>query len=300
MKKSIKRLPKCTQNELTVLLELILKYVPTCAKVILYGSYARGNYVIFDKTVTNDGITEVYQSDLDILIIMPTKDYSRAEREVSSHVIPKYNDFMESTRKRHAPASIIVEPIKRVNQNLKISQFFFTDIIKEGVLLYDTGKTEFVKPKALTPQEIYDTSQGYYDREFPLAEDFLLGTKFYNDNEKYVPGSFLLHQSCERYLKVIELVHTHYKPKEHDLEKLIYSLYKYNNELRTVFSMEKNTLENDCFLLLRAAYVDARYSNDFTVTKEQIDYLISRVKLLSDVTIRECERHLKFLKGQIK
>jgi len=43
MKKSIKRLPKRTQEELTVLLDLVCKSIENSQMVILFGSYARGN-----------------------------------------------------------------------------------------------------------------------------------------------------------------------------------------------------------------------------------------------------------------
>lgn len=42
MKRSIKHLPKQTQEELNTLLELITQHVPWCSMIILYGSYARG------------------------------------------------------------------------------------------------------------------------------------------------------------------------------------------------------------------------------------------------------------------
>ena len=47
MKRSIKRLPKRTQEELAVLQELILQYLVNVRMIILYGSYARGEYVMF-------------------------------------------------------------------------------------------------------------------------------------------------------------------------------------------------------------------------------------------------------------
>lgn len=50
MKRSIKRLPKRTQEELAVLQELILQYLVNVRMIILYGSYARGEYVIWDET----------------------------------------------------------------------------------------------------------------------------------------------------------------------------------------------------------------------------------------------------------
>ena len=51
MKKSIKRLPKRTQEELTVLLDLVCKNIENCQMVILFGSYARGNYVLWDTNI---------------------------------------------------------------------------------------------------------------------------------------------------------------------------------------------------------------------------------------------------------
>ena len=51
MKKSIKHLPKRTQEELTVLLDLVCKSVDNCQMIILFGSYARGNYVLWDTKI---------------------------------------------------------------------------------------------------------------------------------------------------------------------------------------------------------------------------------------------------------
>lgn len=53
MKKSIKHLPKRTQEELTALLDLVCKSVDNCQMIILFGSYARGNYVLWDTFEEN-------------------------------------------------------------------------------------------------------------------------------------------------------------------------------------------------------------------------------------------------------
>ena len=69
MKKSIKRLPKRTQEELTVLLDLVRKSIENCQMVILFGSYARGNYVLWDSNI-EFGVHTSYQSDYDILVVV--------------------------------------------------------------------------------------------------------------------------------------------------------------------------------------------------------------------------------------
>ena len=108
MKRSIKRLPKRTQEELAVLQELILSNLTNVRMIILYGSYARGKYVIWDETYDERGGTTYYQSDLDILVICDTRDANKAERHAREVIVPKYDTRMEG--KRHpAPPSIIVE-----------------------------------------------------------------------------------------------------------------------------------------------------------------------------------------------
>ena len=73
-------MPKRTQEELAVLQELILSNLTNVRMIILYGSYARGKYVIWDETYDERGVTTYYQSDLDILVICDTQIKQRGMR----------------------------------------------------------------------------------------------------------------------------------------------------------------------------------------------------------------------------
>lgn len=97
MKKSIKHLPKRTQEELTVLLDLVCKSVDNCQMIILFGSYARGNYVLWDTKI-EFGVRTSYQSDYDILVIT-NGAVKRAERKLE-RITNKYHDLFEY--RRHA------------------------------------------------------------------------------------------------------------------------------------------------------------------------------------------------------
>ena len=153
MKKSIKRLPKRTQEELAVLQELILSNLSNVRMIILYGSYARGKYVIWDVTYDGCGGGTYYQSDLDILVICDTGDATKAERHAREVIVPKYDTRME--RKRHpAPPSIIVETPTTINRAIRRKHYFFYEIIKDGILLYDDGMFQIGKPEKLPYREI--------------------------------------------------------------------------------------------------------------------------------------------------
>lgn len=51
MKNSIAYLPKSKQDGLYYILRLIHKYLPQAEMVIVFGSYARNEYVYFDEHV---------------------------------------------------------------------------------------------------------------------------------------------------------------------------------------------------------------------------------------------------------
>lgn len=158
MKKSIKRLPKCTQEELTVLLDLVCKSIGNCQMVILFGSYARGNYVLWDTNI-EFGVHTSYQSDYDILVVVtgPTKHVEEKLYRITN----KYHDLFAD--RRHAFPQFIVEHINTVNRNLEVSQYFFTDIVKEGIMLYNSGKHELAKPRKLSFKEIRDIAQSEFN-----------------------------------------------------------------------------------------------------------------------------------------
>ena len=127
-------MPKRTQEELAVLQELILSNLTNVRMIILYGSYARGKYVIWDVTYDRCGGGTYYQSDLDILVICDTGDATKAERHAREVIVPKYDTRME--RKRHpAPPSIIVETPTTINRAIRRKHYFFYEIIKDGILL---------------------------------------------------------------------------------------------------------------------------------------------------------------------
>ena len=48
----------------------------------------------------------------------------------------------------------VIEPIDYVNSELGKGQYFFSDIKKEGILLYNSGEFELVEPRILSQKEI--------------------------------------------------------------------------------------------------------------------------------------------------
>lgn len=286
MKKSIKRLPKRTQEELTVLLDLVCKSVENCQMVILFGSYARGNYVLWDSNI-EFGVHTSYQSDYDILVVV-TGQTKYVERKLH-RITNKYHDLFAD--RRHAFPQFIVEHINTVNRNLEVSQYFFTDIVKEGIMLYDSGKCNLAKPRKLSFKEIRDIAQKEFDGLYPYACNFFDLVKICLSKGQNKEAAFLLHQVCEKLYNCILMVFTNYRPKNHRIQDLRGMVKRFSMELAAVFPQNTDA-EKVCFDLLCRSYIEARYNNDFSISKEQLEYLISRVDILKDITERLCKEKI--------
>lgn len=164
MKQALNTLPKTKQEELTLLTELLSGYKDV-EMVILFGSYATGKWVE-DKYVEK-GITYEYRSDYDLLVVITHEDLKlkfRIEEQVKNE--------LSATGKVTTPVNMIFHGIKHLNKALTEGNYFFKDIKKEGIVLYDSLKFKLATPKVLSPAESRQKAQGYFDQWFESANVF--------------------------------------------------------------------------------------------------------------------------------
>lgn len=289
MKDSITYLPKDKQEDLNFLVKEILKRLPQTEFIILYGSYARGNYVRRSLRIEDGGIPTVKISDYDIYVITSGINSKKVET-----VLDNVEDlfFAGKDFDRDTPVEFINDDIKMLNKYLEEGRYFYTQIKQEGVVLYNSGKYKLACRRKLNFAEIKEQAQEYFNEKLNEANEFLVDTINAYNRENYKRASFYLHQACENYYYAIRLTFTLRNNKQHNLSKLSSSTKRYSEDLVTVFPQD--TLEEKrLFILLKAAYVEARYNPYFVVTKEDIDKLVPKVELLRNITIRICDMRIK-------
>ena len=298
MKSSITHFSTQTQHELTVLLKLIRKYIPASNMVILYGSYPRGDYVTWDERV-EFGVRTSYQSDFDILIVVSISNYKVTENILRFKVTEEYYEELSGRYAHVTPPQFIVENIKYLNDCLGRSQYFFTDLIRDGILLFDDGQFELASPRQLNFQEIKDIAESEFNNYYPSAVS-LTGalSSYFIPRGDYMNAAFLLHQICEKYYYAILLVCTNYKPKNHKLTELSAAVKSFSRKLMIVFP-QNTPFEKECFELLCQAYIEGRYNSSFKMSVEQLEYLLSRVEILKDITRRICEDRIAWYECKV-
>lgn len=295
MKNSIAYLPKDKQENLNFLRDEVLKRLPQTEYIILYGSYARDNYVKRAIRVEDGGIPTVKISDYDILVITSGINPKKAET-----VLDNVEDifFAGKDFDRDTPVQFINDDIKTFNKYIEEGRYFYTQIKEEGVILFNNSKYKLARRRKLNFDEIKEQAQEYFDEKFESAERKLEIAKITLEKEWYKDSIFNLHQACENYYYAIRLSFTLRNNKQHNLSKLSASVRKYSEDLKTVFPQDTPE-EKRLFTLLKAAYVDARYNPHFVVTKQDIDALIPKVELLREITKRICGERIEGYRKKI-
>lgn len=256
------------------------------AFVILFGSFARGNWVRY--RYCEDGVVHEYASDYDFLVI--TKKGKQVQSTCAFDLERKINKEIEkSTSIREVHRShIIIESIKCVNDELEKSQYFFCDLIKEGILLYNSGEFQLSKPQEFDKKQKDKITKINYEHWFYSAIGFLTDYQNALKRNDYKLASFYLHQATESLYNCTLLTLGGYKPKSHNLEELNQLCVFYSHDFLTIFPKASKE-QKECFNLLQQSYIDARYSRYFNITRPQLEYLAIRIDNLKNLVEKICQ-----------
>jgi predicted nucleotidyltransferase/HEPN domain-containing protein len=245
-------------------------------KIILFGSHATGKWV-------NDP-AHGYVSDYDILVIVNKREL------VEEHKIWHIAEDRIALRVRE-PLNILVHTLEEVNDALVKGQYFFTDIKREGIVLYEADKRELAEAGNLTPGEYKTIAEKNYKQWFESAKEFFSYYETGMDKRQYKSAVFQLHQATERFFACILLVLANYKPYTHNLKQLNSLAILHDKRITDVFPLERKIYRRR-FQLLKNAYVDARYSEHYKISQEELAWLAERVRYLQQLTETLCQEKI--------
>jgi HEPN domain-containing protein/predicted nucleotidyltransferase len=271
LKTTLDHLPKEKQDLINSLTKVIVEKTNP-EKVILYGSYATGKWV--EDEYMEDGWQYDYKSDYDFLVI--TKSGERLSDAEVQEIVERRSGLNDHI-------SAISHDIEYVNGKLSDGQYFFADIQKEGILLYDAGNTALAEKRELSPVEKKTMALQDFNNWFPRAQSFLKHARISLVDKDFNLSDFFLHQAAENTYNTVILVFRGYKPKTHNLEKLRRYAKHFSKELTLVFPMSDKD-EKDLFALLRKGYVEARYDKKFVITEKEIKLLVERLEKMQAIT----------------
>lgn len=293
---TLDHLPSSKRRELARVLEIIFSEIEQfratklsakransqVLKVILYGSYARGDWV--------EDRSSGYRSDYDILIVVNSEVFAQEQelwlslderflKEQIAHLI-------------ETPVIPIVHSLHDVNDQLSRGRPFFVDIKRDGKVLYEEEGHPLAEPKPLTKEEAKAEAQKNFEQWYQLSREALVGAQLMLERNIWRHGAFMLHQAVEEAYHCLLLTLTLYSPKSHRIKVLRSKAEDLDKRLIDAWPRD-NRMARRRFELLSRAYVEARYSPNYAITTEELRWLVERVQALQATVALICEERLR-------
>ncbi len=280
MKFSLEHLPKNKQTELRKLTNEIIKSCDDVEKVILFGSYARGTFKE-EKDLKADRKSG-HVSDYDILVVTEKLE-----------TVPEFKYWNYADKLNlSAAVRILAIDIDQLNEHLENSHYLYSDIEKEGIMLFDSKKYPLaLKKRKLKNFEAQRIAQEHFNHWFDRANDFVDTYKLLVQKGKTASASFHLNQIVESCYKAILLVFTNYNPHEHHLRTLGKLVERYHQDLYTLFPQDAQP-DRDRFALLEYAYIGGRYDPRHKMSREDLEILANDVVRLLKITEEICKKKI--------
>ena len=296
MKTSIDHLPPRKQVELRRVVEVIRESFAEAVstrraerlkngkilKIILYGSYARGDWV-------HDPVGR-YFSDFDLLIVVDHEDLTDGEFWHDAE-----NKLMPGETLIRTPVSLIVHSLADVNEQLDRGRYFWADIAREGIVLFDTPGAKLNKPADLKAKAALEEAEQHFEKWMTSATGAQDIARLSIETNQPNWAAFMLHQTAEHLYHSVLLVVTLYSGKAHNLAFLRKKCEAIDARLAEAWPRETK-FERRCFELLREAYVKARYSKHYKISAEELAWLTQRVEVLRGLATTVCEERLAQLR----
>ena len=256
-------------------------------KIILFGSYARTDWV--------DEPDNGYQSDFDLLVIVSHPDLT----DIADYWYVAEDKILHDNAIAR-PVNIIVHTLDEVNQALSRGEYFWTDIARDGIVIYDLPGNALATPKPLTAADAYEMAGAYLSKQLPAIDRWLKLADVSQaegkvDAEWARNAAFNLHQATETAYACFLLVRTLYFPRSHNV-KFLRSLAE-DSEPRLIEAWPRATrIDRRRFELLKRAYVEARYSASYEIGNDDLDALSRSVRSLRDIVEMVSHERLETLR----
>lgn len=261
-------------------------------KIVLYGSFARGGWV--DEPHTAKG----YRSDFDLLVIVDQKELTdRVKYWLKAD--ERLTQELAITQTLHTPVNFIVHTLQEVNDGLAHGRYFFIDVAKDGIALYQADDSDLHKPRPKTPRQALDMAKEYFEEWMPAAMSCDKLARYAVEQGFLKRAAFEFHQAAESLYHCVLLVSTFYTPHVHNLAFLRTQAERIDSRLREVWPGD-NRRQRAMFEKLKDAYVKARYSKHYRISKDELTWLEGQVEELGRIVHIICGERISELEAKVR
>jgi hypothetical protein len=165
--------------------------------IILFGSYAR-----------NDWVDEPRDERLPLGL----RSSDHRQQPKAHRLCDLLVQGPRPVAERQTPVSFIEHSRREVNTSLHVGQYFFSDVRRDGIVLYELDKEPLPESKVRSTDEKYRIAKEHFDERFSAALSFLATFRYLLAKQQTSRAAFELHQAIEHTYSAILLTLTNSVP----------------------------------------------------------------------------------------
>jgi HEPN domain-containing protein len=210
------------------------------------------------------------KSPVDLLIVMPDKPL-RPFRE--------YEHLMEMAGVNQKGLCFSLHCSAELYKQLQKGHILYSISCTPDKLIYDNGLAPELPLTAVNPTELRKEAEERFKLGFQKAGAFLSAA-----NQQYASGdremaAFMLHQAAELALRPLILSLTGQDIRTHEIKQLLKNCQRCAPSLKSIF-LNGTEQEERLLHVLESSYKNARYSNQFKISEEDLQRLTQLITLL--------------------
>jgi HEPN domain-containing protein len=222
------------------------------------------------KAIAPERIYLLSKSPMDLLIVMPDK---------SQRPFSEYEHLIEIVGMNHEGFYFSLHSSAELHKQLQKGHILYSIRCTPGKLIYDNGFAPELPLAAIRLNELRKEAKERFTSGFQKAAAFLSAA-----NQQYASGdremaAFMLHQAAELALRALILSLTGQDIRTHEIKQLLKNCQRCAPSLKSIF-LNVREQEERLLHVLESSYKNARYSNQFKISEEDLQRLMQLITLL--------------------
>lgn len=245
-------------------------------------SFSKSSYIHADDGCFNDNEVSIH---CNYFLLLVTETATRIDYDVQDFVNSQYN---------HGLITVICHGQKPIDDAIQANNRFFISVLTSGKLLY--SKDGITTPCSMPP--FFPTKGAikalkHYNHRMPLADGFLFCASECLEKEQYGICAFMLHQAVEQTCICLIRVHIAYRSEFHNLHRLLRLCLCFSERPYQLFLA--NPDDERLFDVMAKSYSQARYKDDFSVSRLDAESLFQRTQSFLALAKAMCNEKIEQL-----
>lgn len=202
----------------------------------------------------------------------------------NNKTLPQLQDQIEQHCSSVMPVTIILLQTAMFNDWLATGHLFALSVFQSAIPVFEADNLFLSPPGEYNPATEQNVQQKRFRDGLNKCQEFLVGAELFTLRKQYRLAAFMLHQGAEQALGTLIKIGTGYHCCTHNIERLTRYAGMVSYRIQDVFP-RKTDKEKRLFTILQKAYIESRYSEDYTLSVTDLTELGERVRIMQDILV---------------